>query len=172
MEHIFAFDVDGTLTAPRQHIDLDFEIFLKGFVQSNPVYLVTGSDYSKIAEQLPESIMNTCKGVFTCSGAELWKEDKLVYRKQHTFPDRLIETVEYFIDSSPYYLRCGTHIEPRPGMLNISVVGRDATEKSVLISSQMAGPKQLLEKRLRSGMQVVPLRFLEIAWDLMETISH
>jgi len=127
MENVYAFDVDGTLTAPRQRIDPDFELFFREFVATNPVYLVTGSDYSKICEQLPTDIMELCKGVFTCSGAELWQNGKIVYRKTHTFPDRLVELVEHFIDSSAYPLRCGTHIEPRPGMLNISSIGRQAT---------------------------------------------
>ncbi len=127
MKKIFAFDVDGTLTMPRQRITPEFEKFFADFVNSNTVYLVTGSDYPKISEQLPTGIITFCEGVFTCSGAELWKGNDRIYQKSHTFPKRLVEASEHFIDTSPYPLRCGTHIEPRPGMLNISVVGRDAT---------------------------------------------
>ena len=127
MENVFAFDVDGTLTAPRQRIDQEFEQFFRAFVAMHPVYLVTGSDYSKICEQLPTDILEACKGVFTCSGAELWQNGKIVYRKTHSFPECLLELVEYFIDNSAYPLRCGTHIEPRPGMLNISSIGREAS---------------------------------------------
>ncbi len=126
MKNVYAFDVDGTLTAPRQRISPDFEHFMRSFVSRETVYLVTGSDYSKISEQLPADIMESCKGIFTCSGAELWQNSRIVYRKTHNFPEKLVELVEHFIDTSAYPLRCGTHIEPRPGMLNISSIGRQA----------------------------------------------
>ena len=129
MKNVYAFDVDGTLTEPRQHIHPDFECFFREFVETHSVYLVTGSGYSKISKQLPNSITDQCRGVFTCSGAEFWQGVKVVYRKTHTFPDRMIALIEHFIDTSPYPERSGTHIEPRPGMLNVSVVGRDATLK-------------------------------------------
>lgn len=127
MKKIYAFDVDGTLTQPRQPIDQAFETFFQSFASENTVYLITGSDRPKIEEQLPGQTMSLCAGVFTCSGAELWRGDDLVYRKSHTFPEGLFQAAEYFIDTSPYPLRCGNHIERRPGMLNISVVGRDAS---------------------------------------------
>ncbi|MEM8750273.1 MAG: hypothetical protein AAGF28_08215 [Pseudomonadota bacterium] len=127
MKQVFAFDVDGTLTAPRQPIDKDFESSFRCFLRSNTVFLITGSDRGKISEQLPEDLMAMCEGLFTCSGAELWRGSDLVYRKRHSFPGRLIEAAEHFIDNSPYPVRCGNHIEPRPGMLNISVVGRNAS---------------------------------------------
>lgn len=127
MRQIFAFDVDGTLTAPRQHISPDFEAYFRDFVQSNIVFLITGSDHDKISEQLPTDLIAMCQGVFTCSGAEMWQGSYLVYRKTHNFPGSLIEVAEHFIDNSSYPVRCGNHIEPRPGMLNISVVGRNAS---------------------------------------------
>ena len=126
MKKVVAFDVDGTLTVPRQRIDHEFELYFTEFVKSNTVFLITGSDLTKIHEQLPKSLMDMCEGVFTCSGAELWRKSKLIYQKNHTFPERLLEAAEHFIDTSPYPLRCGNHIEHRPGMLNISVVGRNA----------------------------------------------
>lgn len=127
MKHIFAFDVDGTLTKPRQSVNPEFHLYFRDFCTSNSVYLVTGSDRGKLTEQLPEETVNMCLGAFTCSGAEFWEGPKLVYRKEHEFPKALISAAEHFIDTSPYKERYGNHIEPRPGMLNISVVGRNAT---------------------------------------------
>ena len=126
MRNVFAFDVDGTLTAPRQRIDAEFENFMRSFVRSQTVFLITGSEYDMIGEQLPSDILQSCDGVFTCSGAELWQDRNVIYRKTHKFPDKLIEAAEHFVDTSPYPTRCGNHIEHRPGMLNISVVGRNA----------------------------------------------
>lgn len=127
MERIYAFDVDGTLTSPRVPITPDFETFFDDFSRRNTVYLITGSDRPKIEEQLPGGTMDLCQGVFTCSGAELWKGEELLYRREHTFPDGLLNAAQRFIDESPYPLRCGNHIEHRAGMVNISVVGRMAT---------------------------------------------
>ena len=46
------FDVDGTLTESRQHIDELFKIELEGLARENNIYIATGSDYSKTADQL------------------------------------------------------------------------------------------------------------------------
>ena len=126
MEKVFAFDVDGTLTKPRQLVNPGFNAFFREFCVNHPVYLVTGSDRKKLIEQLPLETVNLCLGAFTCSGAELWTGDDLTYRKEHEFPPALLQAAEHFIDTSPYDQRYGNHIEPRAGMLNISVVGRNA----------------------------------------------
>lgn len=126
MQNIYLFDVDGTLTPPRMPMDKTFEIFFDGFAGSNKVVLISGSDYIKIQEQVPQHILNKCDGVYGCSGAEYFENDILVHRKEHEFPNELLELCNTFIDQSAYGLRCGTHIEERPGMLNISAVGRDA----------------------------------------------
>lgn len=127
MEKIFVFDVDGTLTEPRQPINRDFRTFFCEFSERNTVYLASGSDLPKVREQLDNEILQLCSGVFTCSGAEFWQADQMVYRKKHDFPDELIELCQNFIDGSSYGERCGRHVEYRPGMINISVVGRNAT---------------------------------------------
>ena len=127
MEKIYAFDVDGTLTDPRQLIDPQFNEAFCAFARKNLVYLVTGSDRSKIMEQLPAETLNACYGLFACSAAELWAAERLIYRKEHVFPQALIDAAEHLVDCSPYSERCGNHIEHRAGMLNISTVGRNAT---------------------------------------------
>ena len=129
MEKIYAFDVDGTLTDPRQTIDPEFNKFFLEFAKKNLVYLVTGSDRDKIAEQLPAETLNACYGLFACSAAELWAGDRLIYRKEHEFPAAMYTAIEHLIDTSSYSKRCGRHIEERPGMLNITTVGRNATNE-------------------------------------------
>ena len=124
---IYIFDVDGTLTPHRARVEPEFETFFRQFVADQNVYLISGSDIAKIKEQLPEDILNTCRGVFGCSGAEFWQQGKLQYQKDHVFPDEMLESFQAYIDSSPYHERYGNHIEMRIGMVNISVVGRDAT---------------------------------------------
>lgn len=125
----YIFDVDGTLTRPRSRIEPDFEAFFKTFVTNNKTYLISGSDIGKIREQLPEDILWGCRGVFGCSGAEFWQNGILQYQIDHEFPDAMVSEFQAFIDDSPYRERHGNHIEMRIGMINISVVGRNASQE-------------------------------------------
>ncbi len=129
MDRIYAFDIDGTLTDPRRPISPEFDQFFRSFAQQNLVYLVTGSDRGKIEEQLPSETIAACYAMFTCSGAELWANDRLIYRKEHAFAENLIDAIEHLIDSSQYPHRLGNHVEHRPGMINMTTVGRNATNE-------------------------------------------
>lgn len=127
MQKSYVFDVDGTLTAPRQPIEPNFAAFFLEFAQTHSVYLVSGSDLKKLQEQLPHEILTGSNGVFTCSGAELWRQGKPIYRRTHEFSDALLEICKTFVSQSDYPERYGNHIEHRTGMLNISAVGRNAS---------------------------------------------
>ncbi len=127
METVFLFDVDGTLTPPRETMNLGFARFFRDFVASHPVYLISGSDFAKIAEQVDEDILLACSGVFGSSGAEFKIGDELVYRKHHDFHPAIREACRNYVDTSTYPWRFGNHIEERPGMLNVSAVGRFAS---------------------------------------------
>jgi len=127
MKQTYVFDVDGTLTAPRQPIEAVFGKFFLGFAQHRSVVLVSGSDLGKLQEQLPDEILNACTAVFTCSGAERWERGRLVSRKTHEFPAELVALCENFVAESSYPGRFGNHLEFRTGMLNVSTVGRDAS---------------------------------------------
>ena len=123
----FIFDVDGTLTPSRQVIDKKFSIWFSKFCERKEVYLVTGSDRPKTIEQIGQVIYNRCKGVYQCSGNELWiKEARMKFNKWK-LPDlerKFLVNCKY---ESVFGLRTGNHIEERPGMVNFSVVGRNAS---------------------------------------------
>ena len=127
MKTVYLFDVDGTLTPPRMPIDTGFLGFFYQFTKANHVYLVSGSDYGKIEEQMPDIVLDNCEGIFGCSGAQYVIKGKEIYTKNHSFPRLLNLICETFVDSSPYAKRFGNHVELRPGMLNVSVVGRNAS---------------------------------------------
>ncbi len=128
MKKIYLFDVDGTLTPPRSPMDKNFEAFFDDFTANHTVVLVSGSDYKKIQEQVSEKILLQCDGVYGCSGAEYFKKGQKIYSKEHDFPEELLYLCKHFIQESAFQLRTGNHIEERPGMLNISSVGRNASE--------------------------------------------
>lgn len=52
LKKLFLFDLDGTLTLPRKPIMEDMVIALKNAKNKVKIGVVSGSDYSKICEQL------------------------------------------------------------------------------------------------------------------------
>jgi len=123
----FIFDVDGTLTPSRGIIDIHFKMFFNTFCLDNNVYLVTGSDKPKTIEQIGEDTYILCKRVYQCSGSDVWDGDTNILKSGWTLPDlarTFLISCEY---ESPFSIRTGNHIEQRSGMVNFSVVGRNAT---------------------------------------------
>ena len=61
-DRVYLFDVDGTLTEPREKIKEQIEDVFMSWIasKSKSVYLVTGSDISKTKEQLGEFAVNCC----------------------------------------------------------------------------------------------------------------
>jgi phosphomannomutase len=123
----FIFDVDGTLTPSRQRIDDSFHDRFLQFCKEEPVFLVTGSDYPKTVEQLGEDICYHVKHVFSCSGNDVWMQGKNIQTNKWEVPKSVMEWLSDELIRSPYPERTGNHIEIRPGCLNFSVVGRNAT---------------------------------------------
>ena len=127
MQTKFIFDVDGTLTPSRQPINDNFAEFFLSFCKNNHVYLVTGSDRAKTIEQIGEKIYNRCRRVYQCNGNDVWKGNVNVRTNEWTLPDlarTFLISCEY---DSNFDIRTGNHIEERPGMVNFSVVGRNAS---------------------------------------------
>tara|TARA_Y100000385_G_C12919313_1_gene561840 strand:- start:84 stop:797 length:714 start_codon:yes stop_codon:yes gene_type:complete len=123
----FIFDVDGTLTPSRQTIDPEFKEFFKNFIQDNKVWLVTGSDYAKTVEQLGADITESVVTCYNCSGNDVWFKGKRVNAKSFEAPAELYSLMEGWLQSSPFKIRTGNHIEPRMGTINFSIVGRNCT---------------------------------------------
>lgn len=123
----FIFDVDGTLTPSRQKIDPEFKEFFLQFIKDNKVWLVTGSDYAKTVEQLGEEICESVVTVYNCSGNDVYFKGKRVNSKSFQAPEALMELMNGWLQSSPFPLRTGNHIEERMGTINFSIVGRNCT---------------------------------------------
>ena len=124
---IFLFDVDGTLTPPRLPMTEDMISVFGEVVNTARVFLASGSDLNKIQEQIPPQILDKCRGVFSCSANQFHIRGELQYENQFIPDEKLIEQLEKLIEDSPYSIRTGNHIEYRPGMINFSIVGRNAT---------------------------------------------
>jgi len=127
----YLFDVDGTLTPPRQSMDKEFAGLFREWATQNVFYIVSGSDLDKICEQVPQDILNLARGIFCCMGNQLFLAGgaQEVYCDPFEPSEELLEVLERFMEKSdyPHPHRTGNHIERRPGMVNFSVVGRNAT---------------------------------------------
>lgn len=127
-EKLYLFDIDGTLTKPRQKMNPEFlEVFME-WASDKKVYLVTGSDFPKVIEQLGEEVLDACDGVFTCSGNVFRVNGRVVYRNHFEITNELRSDLELYLDNSAWKTRTGRHFEIRPGMLNFSTVGRNANQ--------------------------------------------
>lgn len=122
----FIFDVDGTLTPSRSAIDPKFKKFFNQFCRENPVYLVTGSDKPKTVEQIGEDTYNLCHTVYNCSGNDVWQSKKHIRTNEWILPEDAHKWLSEQLSASEFPLRCGLHFEHRPGMMNFSIVGRNA----------------------------------------------
>lgn len=126
---IFLFDVDGTLTPAREKMTDGFYSFFQKWARDKTVYLVSGSDYEKLQEQLPLSLLESLSGIFCCMGSVLYVEGKLIHKHDFDPPPELINYLHDCLASSSYDVRTGNHLERRIGMLNFSIVGRNSTLK-------------------------------------------
>ena len=139
MKTIYLFDVDGTLTPPKNIIN---PIFAKQFLswsRGREVYIVSGGSFMRILDQIKRPIFDQLQGVFACMGNEFYSKQlnetdnystwNRVYQNKFELPNKsqLIEELEWIVKDSPFHIKTGRHCEERVGMLNFSVVGRNAT---------------------------------------------
>ena len=126
MHTSYLFDVDGTLTPPRQRMTDNFIWEFISWSNDRSVFLVTGSDMKKLSEQLPSSVVQRMAGIFTSMGNQLTINGTLVYNNDWEPPTELLKALVSWRMNSPYTNKRDNFIEHRVGMVNFSVAGRDS----------------------------------------------
>jgi phosphomannomutase len=129
MANKFIFDVDGTLTPSRQGMNADFQRWFLEFCYDNSVYLVTGSDHPKTIEQLGKSVCESVQRVYNCSGNDVWEAEVNTRTTNWNLPEVAHGWLSEQLSESAFSLRTGLHFEHRPGMVNFSIVGRNANKE-------------------------------------------
>jgi phosphomannomutase len=144
----FIFDVDGTLTPSRGIMDYNFKAFFNTFCLMNDVYLVTGSDKPKTVEQISEGTYNLCKRVYQCSGSDVWQGDENILKSEWILPIEARHWLEQVLDNSDFNIRTGNHIEHRTGMINFSIVGRNANaeQRAAYVKSDDNGERNYIAR--------------------------
>lgn len=149
----YVFDVDGTLTPSRGRIDESFRLWFSDFCIRNDVYLVTGSNYEKTQEQLGDYLLRWPIFVYNCSGSDVWAKGERVRTSNWDPPSDLIETLTHLLDMSGFNTKTGNHIEHRPGSINFSVVGRNATTNdrlSYIEWDRTTNEREIISKKLNA----------------------
>ena len=126
---IYLFDIDGTLTEPRQKMSSENVLKFLSWITNKNAYLVTGSDYPKVKEQLPYSVIRKCRGVFCSMANQFIQNDKIIYEKKWNPSQSLTDDLNFLYKSSEFPHKGKTIIEPRTGMINFSIVGREASQE-------------------------------------------
>lgn len=125
----YIFDVDGTLTPPRQRMTEDMVFTFLEFSKNNSYYLLTGSDKPKLIEQMPHSILSRSCGYFTCMGNEFYENNKLVYKNEFKCPISLKNYLLNLKIDSQCPNKKKDYLEERTGMVNFSTLGRSASKE-------------------------------------------
>lgn len=123
---LYVFDMDGTLTPARLPMTAEFAVRFYEWQKTHKSFIATGSDYAKVEEQLPQTIINAFTGIYCSMGNVLKAQGETVYQKDFTPPPLLLERLENFRANTAYPGPLfDNYIEIRVGMVNFSVLGRN-----------------------------------------------
>ena len=92
----------------------------------------------RIIDQLGREILSRVDGVFASMGNVFYKpieeinagqfeQWEIVYEIKFNSPESLYTELEKMVEGSPYPTKTGAHYEERTGMVNFSIVGRNAS---------------------------------------------
>jgi len=129
----FLFDIDGTLTPPRQKMSNDFRSSFGDWVVSqqtrkNGVFLVTGSNKTKTKEQVGVALWRLVNGCYQNCGNQLYVRGRLLKQSLWDLPVELRLDILELAETSQWHGRAERNLEERVGMANMSTVGRSATQ--------------------------------------------
>ena len=126
----FVFDVDGTLVASALNLTDEHRDILERFCQNRSVYLTSGAAFEKTCRQIGDLVFaprdGGVRGIFNCNGNSFHVGGSLVFESFFDLSNELAAYLDELLGSSEFPLRTGRHVEQRSGLVNFSVVGRNA----------------------------------------------
>lgn len=131
---ICLFDVDGTITGPRQKISSSMDAFLQKLKDKVVVALVGGSDFAKIVEQMGEDVVKKYEYVFAENGLVAYKNGELIAKESivnYLGEDKIQKLINFCLEYMSKLilpLKRGNFIEFRNGLINICPVGRSCSQ--------------------------------------------
>eukprot|EP01105_Mastigella_eilhardi_P026777 TRINITY_DN788_c0_g1_i1.p2 TRINITY_DN788_c0_g1~~TRINITY_DN788_c0_g1_i1.p2 ORF type:complete len:277 (-),score=95.45 TRINITY_DN788_c0_g1_i1:1283-2029(-) len=133
---ILVFDVDGTLTKPRNLATQEMLDLLAVVRKRYPLAIVGGSDFVKIQEQMGKDILDRVDYLFAENGLMAYGAGGKLIAQQSIKSFLGEEKLKQFINFCLHYMadldipkKRGTFIEFRNGMLNVSPIGRNCDQQ-------------------------------------------
>lgn len=129
------FDVDGTLTEPRECVSDETKAFLNLLREKVVVGIVGGSDLVKQQEQMGPNITGEVDYSFSENGLVAFKDGAEIGRQalhKHLGEENVKRVVNFalrYIANLDIPVKRGTFLEFRAGMLNISPIGRNCSKE-------------------------------------------
>jgi len=140
------FDMDGTLTPATQPMSEEMARTLMKVSNQYQKYLVSGSDYDKITQQIPELfLLDNFKTVCACNGTSVFRTEidpddetrpvagdlihkvELLDHYSQSDLNHLISRLLKIVSESHTKHKTGTFIEWRGSQINFSVIGRNCS---------------------------------------------
>jgi len=175
------FDMDGTLTDARQLITKDVADALRMLPASTKKYLVTGSDMTKVEEQIPNDILlKVFERVYSCNGTRVWNCNlDMDDETQPVLPELIHKTslLDFYSEADMTHIvnvllrtaykthtkiKTGTFVEWRESQINFSVIGRNCTPSQRLDYvkwDNKSGERQKIVETLREEFKGWGLSF-------------
>lgn len=165
------FDMDGTLTDARQPITQDVLDCLSEVKAPIKKYLVTGSDMTKIEEQIPvASLLSLFNRIYACNGTRVYNcdldmddetraiEPELIHKTSLTDHysesdiNHIVDTLLRIAANTHTKVKTGNFVEWRDSQINFSVIGRNCTtdQRADYVKwDKKSGEREKIVKRLR-----------------------
>ena len=175
------FDMDGTLTEARQPICNDVIRSLRDIPNGIKKYLVTGSDLTKIEEQIPTPILlEIFEEVYACNGTKVYNcnldmddetlpielelTHKTTLRDFYSEADitHIVNVLLTTAANTHTKIKTGTFVEWRDSQINFSVIGRNCTidQRADYIKwDEKSGERQKIVENLRKEFKGWGLSF-------------
>ncbi|MDP2438198.1 MAG: HAD-IIB family hydrolase [archaeon] len=128
------FDIDGTLTLPRQGVERAMLERLDRLKEVATVGVVGGSDLEKGKEQLGEDILQRFDYYFPQNGLQGYRDGRLIHDQSlvrflgEDKLQRVINCALLYMAGLELPKKRGNFVECRSGMLNLCPVGRSCSQ--------------------------------------------
>ena len=134
-ETLVLFDVDGTLSTARQEAKPEMKELLEKLRSKVSIGIVSGSDLSKVSEQLGKNCINDFDFVFPENGLVAYEKGSLIAKQSiadHMGEEKLQKFINFclaYMSKLELPVKRGTFIEFRNGLINICPPGRSVSQE-------------------------------------------
>ena len=147
MRKALIFDMDGTLTGSRQKITKPVLQALLRLRGTHKMYLVTGSNYAKVEEQIgKDNLLRLFEKVCCCNGTVVYntnldpddewgcQEPELIHKVDLTDHysqsdlNHIVSVLLKYASKNHSKFKTGTFVEWRGSQINFSLIGRNCSQ--------------------------------------------